>query len=259
MHDGVRGFAQRSLLAKAIPARDRHFQRSHFIRFLMLLTALLLCSGIQTAKANETTPYLDQPMLSTLYTTYGEAAYQRGLRLRELLKRLMTKDIRSKLLGVDRFFNTFSYRSDTELWKTRDHWATPLEFLGKNGGDCEDFVISKYFALRALGVSDANLSLIYAIKADGGVPHMVLSYHDSVHSVPLILDTHGPDIRPASEHQGIIPIYGFNESSIFLTQTSFVPGRYLSSDRLRNNKWDELLAAVKRADVQPLYISQYTP
>ncbi len=226
---------------------------------MLMASLLLLCGSIQSAKANESAQYIDETMLSALYSTYGEAAYQRGLRLRDLLERLKTADTHSKLVEVDRFFNTFSYRSDASVWKTRDYWATPLEFLGKNGGDCEDFVISKYFALRALGVSDTRLSMIYALKADSGVPHMVLSYHDSVHSVPLILDTHGAVVRPATEHRDIIPIYGFNESSIFLTQTSFVPGIYLSSDKLRNSKWDELLASVKRADAQPLYISQSNP
>jgi hypothetical protein len=66
-------------------------------------------------------------------------------------------------------------------------------------------------------------------------------------------------ISPATQHQDIIPIYGFNESSIFLTQTSFIPGKYLHADNFRNSKWDRLLAVVKRGGAQSLLISQFNP
>ncbi|WP_237707120.1 transglutaminase-like cysteine peptidase [Pseudoalteromonas sp. BSi20652] len=47
------------------------------------------------------------------------------------------------------------------LWKQNDYWTTPLETLGRGLGDCEDYAIAKYISLRALGVIDDKLRLIY--------------------------------------------------------------------------------------------------
>ena len=38
---------------------------------------------------------------------------------------------------VNRYFNQIPFVSDMELWGLQDYWATPLELLASNGGDCE--------------------------------------------------------------------------------------------------------------------------
>ncbi len=99
---------------------------------------------------------------SVLKKQYGEVAYNRAKALEKLLIRLEKADTATKLEEVNRFFNRFNYESDESLWKQKDYWQTPTEFIGMNAGDCEDYVISKYFALRALGIPDEKLFLTYA-------------------------------------------------------------------------------------------------
>ena len=67
-----------------------------------------------------------------------------------------------KVREVNKFFNQWPYKTDREVWGVEDYWATPREFVQKSG-DCEDYAISKYYALRDLGVP-ANLLRVAAIK-----------------------------------------------------------------------------------------------
>ena len=51
------------------------------------------------------------------------------------------------------------FEDDDQHWHQADYWATPIETLASNGGDCEDFSIAKYFTLRELGVAEQCLRL----------------------------------------------------------------------------------------------------
>ncbi|WP_305596029.1 transglutaminase-like cysteine peptidase, partial [Rhodoferax sp.] len=49
-----------------------------------------------------------------------------------------------QLKRVNLFFNRqMLFRSDKDIWQQEDYWATPLEFVGRGAGDCEDFTIAK--------------------------------------------------------------------------------------------------------------------
>ena len=50
-----------------------------------------------------------------------------------------------QLHTVNGFFNQWPYLSDEEVYRTSDHWATPLEFM-RRSGDCENFSIAKFMA-----------------------------------------------------------------------------------------------------------------
>src|SRR6185369_9110964 len=58
---------------------------------------------------------------------------------------------------VNEFINRLPAIPDIDHWKVIDYWATAAESFASNGGDCEDFVIAKYFALKELGVPIARL------------------------------------------------------------------------------------------------------
>jgi len=188
---------------------------------------------------------VDDAMLDELKATYGKRAYDRGLKLRTLLQGLRDEDIKTKLQKVNHFFNEFIYRSDKNLWGEKDYWATPTEFIGRKGGDCEDYVISKYFALRSLGVPDKKLFLTYAKARKENIAHMVLNYYENPTSVPLVLDNYNPKILPASERGDLAPVYSFNIESLFLSNPSAGLGRALPTDRIKNSKWDKLLSDIR--------------
>lgn len=79
-----------------------------------------------------------------------------------------------QLKAVNNYFNQWPYRFDNEAWGMPDYWATPQEFL-KKSGDCEDYAIAKYYALRALGVSADKLRIVVVVNTMRGQGHAVLA------------------------------------------------------------------------------------
>ena len=73
-----------------------------------------------------------------------------------------------RLARVNDFFNRqIVFDDDMVIWNQADYWATPSETLGLGRGDCEDFVIAKYFTLRQLGLTSERLRLIYVRARTG--------------------------------------------------------------------------------------------
>jgi predicted transglutaminase-like cysteine proteinase len=191
-------------------------------------------------------PLLSTDMLNNLNTEYSAEAYRRGLRINKLLVALKHQDIQKQLLEVNRFFNQFEYQEDRIHWGEQDYWATPSEFLGTQKGDCEDFVIAKYFALRALGVPDERLYLTYVKALKQNVAHMVLSYFPTPAGIPQILDNYNPMILSANKRTDLLPVYSFNAKSLFLTNASAGLGKSLPTNKIKNSKWKKLLADIQK-------------
>ena len=202
-----------------------------------MVCLLILC----VPKKQNAQPFADKAMLKRLADEYNQEASGRGEALNRLLKELDGKDVRRQLIEVNRFFNQFGYKEDKELWGQEDYWATPEEFIGKNGGDCEDYVVAKYFVLRSLGVQDRHLYLTYVKAVKESRAHMVLSYFETPKSTPLILDNYNPRILPADQRRDLLPVYSFNAKSLFLTNASAGLGQSLPTNKIKNNKWNRLL------------------
>jgi predicted transglutaminase-like cysteine proteinase len=191
-------------------------------------------------------PFADEHMLRRLTQQYSIEAGRRGKALNDLLAQLADKEVRQQLIEVNRFFNQFAYKEDKQLWGQDDYWATPEEFIGKNGGDCEDYVVAKYFVLRSLGVADEHLYLTYVKALRENRAHMVLSYFETPQSTPLILDNYNPRMLPAGKRRDLLPVYSFNAKSLFLTNASAGLGQSLPTDKVKNNKWQKLLGKLNR-------------
>ena len=192
-------------------------------------------------------PFVDDLMLDRLNQQYSAAARHRGVLFNKLFNDLSNKTIKTQLIEVNRFFNQFNYKDDLSLWGKKDYRATPEEFIGVNGGDCEDYVVAKYFALRALGVPDDRLYLTYVKALNQNIAHMVLSYFETPKSIPLILDNYNPQMLSADKRPDLLPVYSFNAQSLFLSNASAGLGRSLPTDKIKNNKWQSLLASLKRS------------
>lgn len=205
----------------------------------------MLLASVLTVTADSPVPFVDESMLGDLEKSYGGSARKRGVALNELLARLRGADAHSQLVEVNRFFNQFAYASDQATWGEEDYWATPLEFLGRQSGDCEDFVVGKYFALRSLGMKDQHLFLTYVKATRQNIAHMVLTYHEAPGAIPLVLDNYNPRILPATERPDLVPVYSFNAHSLFLSNPSAGLGQALPTDKIKNSKWDKLLSNMR--------------
>ncbi len=127
-----------------------------------------------------------------------------------------------KLGRVNSFFNQrLHFDDDTRIWGEQDYWATPTETLQRGSGDCEDFVIAKYFTLLRLNISPDKLRLIYVRAHIGGIQsgysqaHMVLGYYADGTDEPMILDNLIGEIRPASRRPDLSPVFSFNSKGLW--------------------------------------------
>ena len=79
-----------------------------------------------------------------------------------------------QLQFVNAFFNNRGSVPDLENYGEEEYWATPEEFL-QNGGDCEDFALAKYLALRRFGWPEEDLWLLLVEKRQEDGHHAVLA------------------------------------------------------------------------------------
>lgn len=163
----------------------------------------------------------------------------------QIIQELKGAPTHKKLKEINDFFNNVPFRFDINNWNKKDYWATPLEFLGKDKGDCEDYVIAKYCALRHLGVENEKLFFSYVKSSRFKGGHMVLSYFKTPSSIPLILDSSNFKIFPADKRHDLTPVYNFNGESLFLARKKGQQGKKAKSNKI-HKKWDKLLNDVKR-------------
>ena len=182
---------------------------------------------------------LDQELLDTVGQNYGGQAKQRLLDWQSLINDDQSSNDLERLQKVNDFFNRQEFIADLLLWKDKDYWATPVEFLAQNGGDCEDFSIAKYFTLKKLGVDENKLNLTYAKAVELNQAHMVVTYYGQPEAEPLILDNLIDEIKPASLRPDLLPVFSFNGIGLWLAKER---GRgKLVGNSSRYKHWQDLL------------------
>ncbi len=160
-----------------------------------------------------------------------------------LLKKVNILDEDDQLYEINNFFNEIPYYTDKEHWGQSDYWATPVEMLGTNGGDCEDYVIAKYFSLRALGVPDSKMRMMFVTALRQNQAHMVLAYYPEPNAIPLILDNINPRILPANKRPDLRPVYSFNGEGLYKAKAE---GRGTKLGNSRHKMWDDLTSRIER-------------
>jgi predicted transglutaminase-like cysteine proteinase len=185
--------------------------------------------------------------LLQLAARHGGQSAMLAQALTEVIHQMSRQDDETRLQSVNQFFNRrLLFREDIETWGQIDYWASPLEFLEKGQGDCEDYAIGKYFSLIASGVAPTRLRLVYVKAIFGGQAsvqqaHMVLAYYPSSGADPLILDNLIGDIRPAAKRPDLIPVFSFNSEGLW--QGTQGPGAGDAVARL--SRWREVLVKAR--------------
>lgn len=153
-----------------------------------------------------------------VYDQYGSVGVERVERWEKLVWDNTYQNTAVQLREVNQFFNRLRFRSDRDHWQQEDYWATPIETLASNGGDCEDFAIAKYFTLRQLGVPARSMRITYVKALRLNEPHMVLTYYPD-RGEPLVLDILVPEMLPASMRPDLEPVYSFNAEGLWKAKT----------------------------------------
>lgn len=130
-----------------------------------------------------------------------------------LIEDLKSKDRMTQIKEVNKLMNSKRYIIDMKNWGKEDYWATPFQFLKKNG-DCEDYAIAKFMALKALGIPIEDMRVVALQDLNLGVGHAVLIVYNG--SDALLLDNQIKTVVPANTIKHYQPVYSINENGWWL-------------------------------------------
>ncbi|MEQ1636624.1 MAG: transglutaminase-like cysteine peptidase [Methylococcales bacterium] len=209
---------------------------------LLLLLTLTGCAPELKVSLKPPKPGYDE--LGAVEAFYGADARQRVQNWRQLLSLNKKQPIAIKLKASNDFFNHLKFEDDIEHWWTDDYWATPIETIATNGGDCEDFAIGKYFTLTALGIPEQCLKITYVKALSVDKAHMVLNYQCNANDEALILDNLVTAILPARARNDLVPVYSFNANGLWLAARRHTGTQLGNGENI--SRWHQLLERVDK-------------
>lgn len=221
-----------------------HYQR---LRVLLAAGLVYLSCSIPVAGAESV---ISSQSLATIARLYGEYALRRINQWQFIINSATRLSEHEKLAAVNDFFNELKFVNDIDHWGKEDYWATPLQTLVSNGGDCEDFSIAKYFTLLQMGVPAERMRLTYVKALELNQAHMVLTYFESPGSDPLVLDNLKAAIEPASKRSDLLPVYSFNANGLWLAKSRGMDQQVGGPERL--SQWNSVIARISNEQLVAL-------
>lgn len=114
--------------------------------------------------------------------------------------------------------NAIRYTSDMTQWGTPDEWSAPLA-AGKGSfdtglGDCEDYAIAKYVALRAAGVPAKQLRVLLVRDNIARLDHAVLAANDDGHW--YVLDNRWTAVVEDNDVRRFTPLFALDDQGVKL-------------------------------------------
>ena len=157
---------------------------------------------------------------------------------------------------VNMVLNGYRYAADTATSGNEDLWDTPLEFIARGAGDCEDFAIAKYFMLLEAGTPPELVRLAFVfytgddknLAAPANRPkrtHVVVLHYAHVGDRdPQVLDAVAR-IVPLSERDDLHLVFEFAADG---TSTSAVSESMVSSRAIGKmmTRWTAVLERMSR-------------
>lgn len=111
---------------------------------------------------------------------------------------------------INAHFNRWPYKLDQDNYQVSDYWATPFEFIPRSG-DCEDYSITKYYALRALGFPIDDLRIVILVDRIRGLAHAVLTV--KLDNDEFVLDNQANVVMSHHRYRHYDPQYSVNETT----------------------------------------------
>ena len=102
------------------------------------------------------------------------------------------------------------YTPDQKLYGTPDHWASYQEISKTLAGDCEDYALLKYWALRKTGVPAEDMHILVFYDQVVRIHHAVLVVDG------MILENRTDKLIPLERMTDILPNMAINEEEFFI-------------------------------------------
>lgn len=131
---------------------------------------------------------------------------------------------RARLGEVNRAINlAVRYSDDVVQHGVDDHWASPLATLASGQGDCEDYAIAKFVALREAGVADEDLRIVIVRDNTLDEHHAVLAVHFDGRWI--VLDNRRLALLEDNEFTHFIPLFAIDRNTGVMQFAQSVPQR----------------------------------
>src|SRR5437660_9678999 len=114
--------------------------------------------------------------------------------------------LRARLGTINRAINLILKPvSDLALYGAEDVWSPPLATLAIGAGDCEDYAIAKFVALREVGISPDDLRIVIMRDTLHGEDHAVAAARLDGHW--LTLDNRRMAMVEDADLKNYLPLY----------------------------------------------------
>jgi predicted transglutaminase-like cysteine proteinase len=126
-----------------------------------------------------------------------------------------SKSGRARLDEANRAVNAaIRYVSDYAQHGEADRWSAPLATFATAKGDCEDYAIAKYVALREAGFPREDLRLVLVRDRAVRQDHAVLAAH--LDDRWLILDNRRSELIADVDASSLMPLFAINDRGVQL-------------------------------------------
>ena len=187
-----------SQLAPAIPPGKGLF-RSH--EFRSTLKALPNWTRVMATAETQTEAFY-------VCDASKEACSSVALSWQKIINQSLALSPMEQLKTVNSYFNRWPYQLDIDVYGVSDYWATPGEFL-KLSGDCEDYSITKYYALRKLGFAVDDMRIVLLKDNIRNISHAILAVRLDGES--YVLDNVSDLVLSHLKYEHYVPQYSVNE------------------------------------------------
>ncbi len=132
-----------------------------------------------------------------------------------LVGAVKAKSGRARLEEANLGVNTaIRYVSDLVQHRELDRWSSPLTSFATGKGDCEDYAIAKYAALREAGFPESDMRLLLVRDRTVRQDHAVLAAR--LDGRWLILDNRWAGLREDNGELNFTPLFAINHDGVHL-------------------------------------------
>jgi predicted transglutaminase-like cysteine proteinase len=169
--------------------------------------------GLEADMTKEQT-VLDQCRAST------DGCPSQAARFLRLIEAVKSKSGRARIDEANRAVNAaIRYVSDFAQFGEADRWSAPLATFATGKGDCEDYAIAKYVALREAGFPANEMRLVLVRDRAVRQDHAVLAAHLDDHW--LILDNRRSELMEDSDASTLTPLFAIDHRGVNLFAAPF--------------------------------------
>jgi len=132
-----------------------------------------------------------------------------GAKWSALIDDLKSRPLTDRITRVNDYFNEIPYVPAEKNWGDVGYWETPYEFLAR-GGQCQDYAIAKYFALKASGVPESDLRFVVVRDLQRRLDHAILIV--AIEGQDYVLDNLNTTVEPLSDVRHYRAYYAINNT-----------------------------------------------